>query len=138
MFKRRQQPGLLAQLDDIRRERRRPRIAGLQLLQRAVQVSNEAALVDLVVTKYGGDIAIRSVSQSEQPMFDLNIVMSARQCQTRGRLERTPARVVQPADKLFEIDRRHAVSPFPVTFPGGKSPFSLLETMCYAEPLSSE
>ena len=45
--------------------------------------------------------------------------------------KRSSAYLVQPAHKLLEIDRGHPVSP------GGNSPFSCIETMCYAEPLSS-
>ena len=131
LFERGQQPGLLAEFHDVRRQRRRARVAGLQLLQRAVQIGDEAPLVDLVMAQDGGDVAIGRIGQRQQPVFDLDIVMRARQRQAGRRLERATARLVQPADKLFQIDRGHS------DFPRGKSPFSRSETMCYAEPLSS-
>ena len=107
LFQRGQQPRLLAQFDDVRRQRRRARVAGLQLLQRAVQVGDKAALVDLVVAQDRGDVAIGAIGQRQQPMLDLDIVVGARQRQAGRRLQRPAARVVQPPDQLFQIDGGH-------------------------------
>ena len=111
LLQRCQQPCLFAEFDDIRCQRRCARIARLQFVQRAIKVSDEAALIDFVVSQDRGDVAVCPISHFEQPVLDLDIIMSARQRQSCCRFQITPARLIQPTDELFKIDCGHAVSP---------------------------
>ena len=63
------------------------------------------------MTQNGSDVAVGPIGQRQQPVFDLDIIMGARQCHAGRRLERPAARIVEPAHKLFQVDRGHPASP---------------------------
>src|SRR5262245_46696524 len=111
LLQRGQQPGLLAEFDDVRGKRRRARIAGLELLQRTVQVRDEPPLVDLIMAQNCSNIAIGSVGERKQPMLDLDVVVGARQRHASGGFECPAALLVQPTDKLLQIDCGHGFLP---------------------------
>ena len=102
-----EEPCLLRQLNDFRRQRGRAGIAGLHLVERAVQINDQPGLVDFVMTQDRGDVAVGRVSEPQQPMLDLDIVMGAGQGQPGRCFERPPARLVETAYQRFQIDRRH-------------------------------
>ena len=53
---------------------------------------------------------IRRIGQLQQPVLDLDIIMGARQGQSRGGLERTPASLVQPPHQRLQINRGHSTA----------------------------
>src|SRR5262249_5427044 len=54
------------------------------------------------------EVAVGRLQDLEQPMFDLDVEVAARQRQTSRRLQRPPAQIVQSSDQGFEIDRDHS------------------------------
>jgi hypothetical protein len=73
------QPGLFDEFDNLGRQARRPGIAGLHAVERAVEVDDQARLIHLVVAQDSGNVAIGSVGELYQPVLDLDIIVGARQ-----------------------------------------------------------
>src|SRR5262249_31999230 len=84
--------------DQRRTQRRIPRVAGLQPVERARELARQARSVDTEMLEDRRKIAVRLIEQLHQVMFDLDVVMSPRQAQTGSRLQRHSRFVVALSD----------------------------------------
>jgi hypothetical protein len=106
-FKAGEQPGLAQPGDDVGRERRRARIAGLEAVERAGDLVRDAPGIDAALAHHGRDVGARGLDELEQHMLDLDVVVSAGEGQP-GRGFQLPARErVHAPDEGFEVDRHH-------------------------------
>ena len=115
-----QQPALLDHIDDIGRERRGARVAGLHPLERAVEVGQQAGRFDIPFAQDRGEVGIGTIEQADQQMFDLDVVVGS-QSRNAGRcLEATTADIVQASYQWLEFYRAHVflVSSWDI-IPGG-------------------
>src|SRR5205807_1751607 len=94
-----QQPGLLNQLRQTRREPRSARIARLQFVQRGGQVFGDTRLIDFVAPENCREIGIGTLNQLQQKMFRLDVVVSARKAKPRRAFERAATSRVESANQ---------------------------------------
>ncbi len=81
------------------------RVTGLQFVEAAREIAGETRFVHAKLFKDARKIAVGDVEELEKKMFDLDVVVSARQTKTGGGLEGIPGGVVQLADQTFQICR---------------------------------
>ena len=67
-------------------------------------------MVDLPPTQDRGKIGIGFIEQSDQEMFDLDIVVGAKGGRAGSCLERATAHVVQASDQRFQLYWAHCLS----------------------------
>ena len=63
------QPGLFDELDDFGRQAGRPGIAGLHAVERAVEVDDEPALIDLVMAQDRRDVTVGGIGDGTTPGY---------------------------------------------------------------------
>ena len=102
-----QQPALLYHLDDIGRERRRARVAGLHPVERAIDVRQQACRLDVPLAQDRGEVAVGAIEQADQQMFDLDVVMGTQSRSASRRFEGAAADIVQTSDQWFQLYRAH-------------------------------
>jgi hypothetical protein len=100
---RRQQPCLGHQLRQPRRERRRPRVAGLELVHRTRQLARDARQVHAEVVEDAVHIRVGRIEQLQKHVLDVDVVVRSGHTERRPAFERLSGRVVQPGDQRFEI-----------------------------------
>jgi hypothetical protein len=77
LVERGKEPGLLRALDDLRRQLRCARIAGLQAIHDTGEVGAQPSFSDLVMPQDRRQIAIRDIEQLHEPVLELDVVMRA-------------------------------------------------------------
>jgi hypothetical protein len=79
-------------------------ITGFETVQSTREIAREMGWIDSIVSKYALKVRIRILVQLYKQMFNVDIIVSSGQTQTRSRFEAAPARVVQFPDKTLQID----------------------------------
>ena len=87
------------------RERRTERgsagVSGFQFIETARKIAGEPGFVDAKLFEDAWQIAIRDIEELEEEMFDLDVIMSARQAETRRGFESVPSGIVEFSDQTF-------------------------------------
>ena len=96
-------------------------VAGLHPVERAGEVGQQAGRLDLPSAQDRGEIGIGFIEQSDQEMFDLDIVVGAQGGRASRCLERAAAHVVQASDQWFQLYWAHVfVIPPGTSFPSDR------------------
>ena len=104
VVERAERPRLVEHLDDVRAERRRARVAGLQLVEALRQLRRQPRPVDAELLEDRREVAVGGVEQLHEVVLDLDVVVRAGQAQAGRRFDGAPRRVIQLADEGSEID----------------------------------
>ena len=111
----RQQPPLLDEAADLGRQQRRPGVAGLELVDRPVEIEQQGGPVDVENLQQQVDVVARLFEELDEPMLDFNREVGARQAQPRRPLQGPLADGIELVDQRPEIKGDHATSD---SFPG--------------------
>ena len=72
-------PGFADQAGDARRQGRCTRVAGLEAVKGAGEVTRQARLIDLVMAQESLDVGVLCLTQLEQQVLDIHVVVRPRQ-----------------------------------------------------------
>lgn len=78
--------GVLEQADGVRGQRRSAGIAGLEQLQRQVDLGDQGVALQAEARQQAGEVAAVDVQQLQQQVLDLYVMMGALQAALRGAL----------------------------------------------------
>src|SRR3546814_7603448 len=82
---------LFEQFGQVRRQRRGARVAALEAVEHLAQRALQAFGRQVELAQDAADVAVVDLDQLEQEVFDLDIVVAARQAQAGGGLQCGPA-----------------------------------------------
>ena len=112
-FQRADGPRLGQHREQGRTERRRARVAGLELVQAARQLRREPRLVYAELFQDAREIRIRRVQQLHQEVLDFDVVVRARQAQPGRAFERRASGVIQLGNDRLQANRHSGSSNWP-------------------------
>src|SRR5204862_4292858 len=89
---------------EMRAERRRPRVARLQVIETLREIGRETRAVDRVLPKDEREVAVGRVEKLREVVLDLDVVMRAGEAQSSRRLDGAARRRVELGDESTKID----------------------------------
>ena len=115
----RDQPRLFRQVHDRGSQGRRPRVARLEAVQRALQLGHDHRRILIEPADHGFQVGARRLEDLQQPVLDLDVVVRARETESGSAFEGSLRNIVEAIHEGLQVHGCHGERARRARFEGG-------------------